>query len=464
VRAAVLVLVACGSKPQHEPPKPPPDPNDLPANVDAVANDVLASTGVPSASVACVQGGKVVYTKAYGDARLDPKTPATPQMRYSIGSISKQFTAVAILLLAEDGKLSVDDPVGKYVPGLTRGDVITIRQVLSHTSGYQDYAPQDYMIPEWEKSIKADAILERWARRTLDFEPGTRWQYSNTNFVIAGLVVEKVAGMSLFELLNARVFGKLGMASVTDSDAAKLTSADPQGYFRRAHGPAHPAPHEGPGWMYAAGELAMTAEDLAKWDISVIDQTVLSAASYRALETEVQLANGAGTGYALGVGVGLVGGRRQLRHSGEVSGFVAQNVVLPDDKIAVVVLTNQDASDAAGKIANRVRDVLLRASAGTNIEAEKRVKKLLADFAKGELDRSALTANASTYFTADAVAEYKQALGALGELVSLEQTASGLRGGMTFRVYTAKYADKSFAISVYEMPDGKLEQFLLDES
>ncbi|HSS01607.1 MAG TPA: serine hydrolase domain-containing protein, partial [Kofleriaceae bacterium] len=385
-RAALATLAALGltacSKPREAPPAPP-DPKDIPANIDRIATKVLADTGVPSAVVAAVFDGKIAYVHAYGDARLDPKTAAKPEMRYSIGSISKQFTAAALLLLAEDGKLTIDDKVSKYVPDLTRGDDISIRQLLSHTSGYPDYAPQDYMVPEWEKPIDARQILDRWARKALEFEPGTKWQYSNTNFVIAGLIVERVAGVPLFDLLTERVFKKLGMASVANSDRAKLTEADAQGYFRRALGPLHPAPHEGPGWMYAAGELAMTAEDLAKWNIAMIQQAILSPASYRQLETEVLLANGAGTRYGLGVGVTLVQGRRELRHGGEVSGFVAANLVMPDDKIAVAVLTNQDASGAASRIADRTRDALLRAASAPSQESSRLVRKMVDDLTAG---------------------------------------------------------------------------------
>src|ERR1043165_8811117 len=248
-RAALATLAACGliacSK-SREPPPPPPDPKDIPANIDRIATKVLADTGVPSAVVAAVFDGKIAYVHAYGDARLEPKTAATPQMRYSIGSISKQFTAAARLALPEDGKVSIDDKVGKYVPGLTRGDDISIRQLLSHTSGYPDYAPQDYMVPEWEKPFDARQSLDRWARKALEFEPGTKWQYSNTNFVIAGLIAERAAGVPLFDFLTERVFKKLAMASVANSDRAKLTEADSGGCFRRALGPLHAAPHEGP--------------------------------------------------------------------------------------------------------------------------------------------------------------------------------------------------------------------------
>lgn len=464
--AILAAMAACskgGGNKAAEPPPPPLDPKDVPANIDRIASKVIADLGTPSAVVAAVADGKIVYVHAYGNGRIEPKVAATTAMRYSIGSISKQLTATAVLLLAEDGKLTLDDKVGKYVPGLTRGDDVSLRQLLSHTSGYPDYAPQDYMVPEWAKPIAAPQILERWAKVPLEFEPGTKWQYSNTNFVIAGVIVEKLANVPLFDFLNERVFKRLGMASVANTDASALTDKDAQGTFRRALGPPHPAPHEGPGWMYAAGELAMTVEDLAKWDVALMQQTVLAPASYKELETEVLLANGAGTRYGLGIGVQLVQGRRELRHSGEVSGFVAANLVLPDDKIAVAVLTNQDASAAADKIATQVRDALLRAASAPSAESLAVVRQMLSDLAAKKLDRTKLTANASAYFSDAAVAEFADSLAPLGAPVSVEQTSSSLRGGMTARRFSAKYDKKAITISVYETKDGKLEQFLIDE-
>ncbi len=180
----------------------------LKSRVDRIATQVLEETGVPSASVAVVKGGKLVYAQAYGKARLKPATPATAAMRYSIGSISKQFTATAILLLQEQGKLKLDDPVGKYVPGLTRGDEVTIRQILSHTSGYQDYWPEDYVMTPMLKPETAQQILDTWAKKPLDFEPGTQWQYSNTNYVIAGAIVEKVSGEKLMDFLVQHCFAR----------------------------------------------------------------------------------------------------------------------------------------------------------------------------------------------------------------------------------------------------------------
>jgi CubicO group peptidase (beta-lactamase class C family) len=233
------------------------------SRIDRIATQVLEQTGVPSASVAVVKDGKLVYTHAYGKARLAagsvPDVAATPEMRYSIGSISKQFTATAILLLQEEGKLSLDDAVGKYVSGLTRGDEVTIRQILSHTSGYQDYWPEDYVMTTMNHPETAQQIIDTWGKKPLDFEPGTEWQYSNTNFVIAGCIVEQVTGRPYMEFLTQHIFRPLGMQSVWNSDEVKLTQVDATPYYRHALGPLRVAPKEGLGWMFAAGELAMTA-------------------------------------------------------------------------------------------------------------------------------------------------------------------------------------------------------------
>lgn len=431
------------------------------ANIDDIAHKALETTGVPSASLAMVKDGKIVYAQAYGDARLDPKLPAATQMAYSIGSISKQFTASAVLMLQQQGKLSLDDKVSKWLPDLTRANDISLRQVLSMTSGYQDYAPQDYMIPDWEKPISAQQILDRWARIPLDFEPGTKWQYSNTNYVIAGYIVEKISGQPLFAYIREHILTPLGLGSVLDTNAKKLPDSDPQGYFRYALGPLRPAPHEGPGWMFAAGELAMTPTDLAKWDISLMNESLLKPASYLAIETETLLKNGVGTQYGLGMRVTTAKGHRMLEHSGEVSGFVAENIVLPDEKFAVAVLTNQDAIGAAGQIG---KEVLLAFLDSTNVSDPKQdalVRKVFDDLRAGKIDRALFTDNANSYFTQQALNDYSTSLTALGEVQSFRQTSNSLRGGMTHMSYEVKFPQKTVGINIYQMPDGKFEQYLV---
>ncbi|HME32348.1 MAG TPA: serine hydrolase domain-containing protein [Terriglobales bacterium] len=436
---------------------------DLRANIDDIARQILATTGVPSSSLAVVKDGEIAYLQAYGNARLDPPTPARPEMRYSIGSISKQFTATAILMLAEEGKLSLDDPVSKYVSGLTRGNEVTIRELLSHTSGYQDYWPQDYVMPMMLKPVTPEEILDRWGRIPLDFDPGTKWQYSNTNYVIAGVIVEKVSGMPLWVLLGKRVFTPLGMSSIADTNEKALPATDPGGYFRYALGPLHPAPKEGKGWMFAAGELAMTAKDLAKWDISIIDQAVLKPASYKEMETVVLLKNGAPTRYGLGIGVSLVNGHRVLEHGGEVSGFTADNIVMPDDKMAIVVLTNQDAAEAASQIGSQIRSVLLKSLHPEDQKEDVKIRKVYEGLQQGKIDRALFTDNANYYFNDQALRDYASSLGPLGAPQSFTSAGASLRGGMTERIYEVKYSTKNLVIIIYEMPDGKLEQYLIAE-
>lgn len=431
------------------------------ASIDAAANKVLQTTGVPSASLAVVKEGRIVYAQAYGDARLDPKLPASTQMAYSIGSISKQFTATAMLMLQQQGKLSLDDKVGKWIPDLTRANDITIRQVLSMTSGYQDYAPQDYMIPEWEKPISAQQILDRWARIPLDFEPGTKWQYSNTNYVVAGYIIEKVSGQPLFPYIREHILTPLGLGSALDTNAKKLPDNDPQGYFRYALGPLRPAPHEGPGWMFAAGELAMTPSDLAKWDISLMNESLLKPASYLAMETETLLKNGVGTQYGLGMRVTTAKGHRMLEHSGEVSGFVAENIVLPDDKFAVAILTNQDAIGAASEIGRQILTEFLESKNVSDPKQDALVRKVFDDLRAGKIDRALFTDNANSYFTQQALTDYSTSLTALGEVQSFKQTSNSLRGGMTHMSYEVKFPQKTVGINIYQMADGKFEQYLI---
>ncbi len=439
---------------------------EMASGIDAAAADVLKVTGVPSASVAVVEGGKVAYVKAYGLARLDPAMKAEAGMQYSIGSISKQFTAAVILLLQQDGKLKLDDPVGKYLPGLTRANEVTIRQVLSMTSGYQDFWPEDYVMTTMMKSTDPQGILDVWGKKALDFEPGTEWQYSNTNYVIAGRIAEIVGGRPLIEQLQYRIFKPLKMTGVFNSDASRLPATDPTGYYQHALGPLRPAPQEGQGWMFAAGELAMPASDLALWNISLMYRTLLSQAYYDEMFTEVKLKDGRGTGYGLGVQVGVRDGHRYVAHSGEVSGFVAQNIVFVDDKAAVTVLTNEDASSAAGALARKIVPLVLggggaTASTSETVAAEKRALEIFTGLQDGKLDRSQLTTLCSDYFTPEAVSDFAMSLKSLGTPTSFKQTVEEKRGGMTFRVFDVEFPAKKVQVTVYEMPDGKLEQYLV---
>ena len=436
-----------------------PGDSTLARKVDSIAMEVLKENGAPSASVAVVLNGKIAYVHAYGYAKINPDVAATPDMRYAIGSISKQFTAAAILLLQQQGKLSLNDPVSKWLPKLTRAKEITVREILSHTSGYQDFWPQDYLPPMMSKSMPPEEILKRWAMRPLDFEPGTRWQYSNTNFVIAAQIVEKITGESFFNFLKKNILTPLGLSSAVNFDKGNMSETDPSGYMRYGLGPLRPAPEEGSGWMSGAGELAMTPTDLAKWDISLIDESLLHPASYRQLEEEVRLKNGAGTNYGLGVEVAMEDGHFTIMHSGEVSGFTSDNIVFPEDRAAVVVLTNQDAASTASVIANRIKNVLF-----SNQDAETKMRtdqaqKIFEGLQQGTIDRSLFTSDANSYFSPLALGDFQSSLSPLGAPERVVQTSEEKRGGMLERSFRVMLPNQTLRVWTYQMPDGKLEQY-----
>jgi D-alanyl-D-alanine carboxypeptidase len=434
-------------------------PAALRSRIDAAATLVLARTGVPSASIAIVRQGEIAYANAYGLAQLAPRRAATPAMRYAIGSISKEFTAAALLLLQEQRALSLEDAAGKWLENLGPAAGVSLRALLSHTSGIRDFWPQDYDPPEMLAPVTPAQIVARWANQPLDFPSGTAWQYSNTGYTVAGLIAERAAHQPLFEQLRARIFSPLHMDSAYDFDAAALPPEDAVGYSRYGLGPPRPAAKEGRGWLFAAGELAMTASDLARWDIALIDQRVLNEASSRELTTEIALANGVGSRYALGLHVSLKSGRRLLEHGGEVGGFTAENLIYPDDRIAIVVLTNQDAANAADGIGEELEKLMLVEDSPEEAAALAQAEQLFLGLQHGHIDAAALTANARSYFTAQALEDFHASLGRLGKGAKFTQLRSSRRGGLITRVYEITVSGSKLLAVVRAEPGGLIEQY-----
>jgi len=439
----------------------------LDSTEEAKIAKMLSDSGAPSVSIAIVEHDELAYAKAFGKASLDPSRDADEHTRYAVGSISKQFTVAAILLAAQDGRLSLDDKVSEYFPDLTRAHEITVRELLSHTSGYEDYAPQDYMIPGWTKPMTPQGVLDQWAKKPLDFDPGTKWQYSNTNFVLAGRIFEKASGRDLMGFLKEKIFDPLRMTTAGDCSVDK-TPADAVAYTRYGLGPARPALREGPGWYFAAGELCMTPSDLAKWDIAFLRRQVLNAHSYEEFTREVRLANGDFTHYALGLQVGEFDNIPQISHGGEVSGFLAQNSVYPTRDAAVIVVSNQDGIELIGPIAVELSRWLLEhdtrrsADAGSPVELQQ-VRDIVEGLQHGRIDRALFTSNANFYFNDTALHDLQASLSPLGPVKSVTRLRELLRGGMTFRAYRALFEKKPLTITVYLTPDGHYEQFLVIE-
>lgn len=436
-------------------------PPSTQASVDQAVQKVLARTGVPSASIAIVKDGRIAYAHAYGLAQIEGKVPATPEMRYKIGSNSKQITASAILLLSGEGKISLNDPVSRFFPDLTRANGVTIRELLSHTSGYEDYYALDYVAPYMLRPTTPLAIIDNWAKKPLNFTPGTQWQYSNTNYTIAGMIVERITRKPLIEFVRDHILQPLGMKSAIDVDRQPWSPRDPTGYTRFALGPPRAAAPEGKNWVFAAGELAMTPSDMARWDISLMNGTILKPQLLKELTTEVLLKNGAPTGYALGLGVSTQNGHRVWSHGGGTSGFISSNTTYPDDRTAVTVFTNQDdpaAHEIARDIARIINGPAEDANSAKSLET---IKAIYAELSEGKLHRAFLTADANSYFTERAISDYAASLRPLGNPIRIEETGASERGGMSYRFYRVQTKTKALTVSAFFTPDGKLDQFLL---
>jgi D-alanyl-D-alanine carboxypeptidase len=267
----------------------------------------------------------------------------------------------------------------------------------------------------------------------------------------------------LIDQLQERIFRPLKMTGVFNSDASQLPANDPTGYYQHALGPLRPVPLAGTGWVFAAGELAMPASDLALWNISLMNRSLLAPTSYDAMFTEIKLKDGTGTGYGLGVELGGWNGHRYVSHSGEVSGFVSQNTVFPAERAAVTVLTNEDASTAASALAQQIQSIMLGGGddAATK-SAEARALAIFEGLQDGKIDRSQLTALCSDYFTQEALDDFATSLKPLGPPIHFAQVGPARqRGGMTFRRFKVDFPGRSLTITVFEEPDGKLEQYLV---
>jgi D-alanyl-D-alanine carboxypeptidase len=423
--------------------------------VDAAVDEWLASTGAPSVSIAIVQDGRLAYAKAYGAAHLKPDAPSTPATRYAIDSISKQFTATALLLLAEQGRLSLDDPIAKWFPELRPAAAVTLRQLLTHTSGIRDYWPQDFLTPEMTRPTTTAAIIEEWAQRPLDFTPGADWQYSNTGYVLAGAVVEKVSGETLFEFLSRHVFVPLHMAHVAEYSTGPAAVGDAAGYTRYGLGPVVAAPKEAPGWLFGAASLAMQPSDLALWDLSLIERSLLTADSYNLQFQPVALTGGRIQDYGLGLSVATVQGRLRIGHSGAGSGFLADNRVWPKERAAIVVFSNNDWADP-GELTDRIAFVTLAPTA-----AEARVRGLFQALQNGTVDRETFSATGNFYLTAVVLADFASSLRPLGPARIITLEGENQRGGLTTRRWKILCRGARLQAIERTRPDGKIDEFMI---
>jgi CubicO group peptidase (beta-lactamase class C family) len=330
------------------------------ANVDSYIESQLRDQHIPGLALAVVHDSKLVKSQGYGLANIELNVPVKPETVFQLGSIGKQFTATAVLLLAEDGKLSLDDPIAKYFPTAPRTwRNITIRRLLNHTSGLADYTDDTYVRPGGLTDLRAtltdDEIFRRFTTLPFDFRPGEKWKYSNTGYAILGFLIHKVSGQSYGDFLDARVFKPLGMTAtrvISESDIIPNRSA---GYLlvkNEIQNQNWVAPH----WnTLADGALYSTSADMAKWDAALSDGAILKPTSYAQMWTPAPLNSGKSYPYGFAWDITAINGHRLLEHGGAWQGFTAHYARYPDDHLSVIVLTNLDAEHSdPGKIAHAV--------------------------------------------------------------------------------------------------------------
>jgi D-alanyl-D-alanine carboxypeptidase len=434
-----------------------------PAELDSIIRRTVAEKQLIGLSVGVMQDGKIVLAKGYGVRALGTKDPVTPETMFGIGSVTKQFTCSALLLLAEEKKLSLGDPVAKYMPKLTRARDITLLDLGQHVSGYRDYYPLDFVDHEMQRPATAEAIIDEYATRPLDFEPGTRWSYSNTNFLILGQVIERVSGQSFGAFLTQRIFRPVGMTHTAYDPPASTSLPMATGYTSFGLAPPVPAEPEGHGWAGAAGAIWSTPSDLLAWDRALVDHKLLSSASYQTLTTSRRLADGRATGYGCGEGVNDRGEAIVLSHGGAVSGFVAANTVVPATRSAVVMFANTDFGAVGALNAELVGKLMPRVDVPVihGLAALAAGNAFLTQLAKGAVDRSTLGEDFDAYLTVAKLAAAGAALNKMGTIANVRVVGTRERGGMEVATLQFTVGGTAAQALMYRTPDGKIQEFLL---
>jgi CubicO group peptidase (beta-lactamase class C family) len=435
------------------------------AAIDAYIAGQMAARGFVGLSVAIVREGAIVLEKGYGQRELAPDLPVQADTAFEVGSISKQFVSALVLLLAEEKKLSIDDPVAKYFPDLTRAKDITLYDLMTHVSGYRDDYPLDFVDQEMTVPVTPDETIARYARRPLDFEPRTRWSYSSTGYKILGRVVEKVTGKPLGTVLEERLLRPAGMTRSSYLPAAG-TPGLARGYTSFALGPPEPAEPEASGWLYGGGGLDAPAGDLARWDLALMSGKVLGSEAYRIFSTPRTLADGRPTTYGCGIARRVSpSGETVLRHSGADAGFVAYSVLVPRTRSAVVALSNREDADPRGLVNEIV--ALLDAEHRSPVPnvagppAADAARAVLAQLQAGRVDRSRLGDDYNVFLTDAKLRGASARLAPLGGPTSVVVDDVSERGGMEVATVSFSFVGTKLQAAMFRSVDAKVQEFLV---
>lgn len=337
-RLPLLIAMALFAVPSAASP-----PDSIESQLDRILTQASGANGKPGIAVAIQRGSEVIYSKGFGYADVEHRVPVTPETVFPIGSITKTMTGLAITQLIEAGKIDLEAPAGKYVPGLpSPASDALVRHLLNHTSGIVNYTELPEFPRDAERSVTREEVLNWFAARPLQFTPGSRYSYTNSGTFLLGLIIERVTGQSYDEYLRQHIFTPFGMQHTSTADWRTLVNHRARGYRRTAAGLVN-APRYDPLVAFSAGEVMSTTGDMLKYRQGVFVGSATSSTVRERLHRLERLGDGTLNPYSLGCLVHVeLNGHRRIMHSGDISGFSAHYSYYPDDDTTIVVLTNSD--------------------------------------------------------------------------------------------------------------------------
>ena len=432
------------------------------ARVDATVAKTLSIGHIPGMSISVSRDGTIVYSNAFGYANLARHTPATVQTHYEIGSITKQFTATAILQLKEAGKLSIDDTLGKWIPEYPRGAKITIRELLQQTTGIPDYTDSNGFVKiAGTKKPSFAAMMALIAGKPLEFAPGSRFSYSNTNYIVLGEIVERASHTPYETYVRAHLFEPAGMASsgFIDDEAALQPMA--AGYTVDKKG-VKVAPPLLSGWAWSAGAIVSTVDDMQNWDAALLRGKLINQTDLAAMFSPGKPAWDKNAWYAYGWVVDSADGHKRIWHNGGTFGFLSANLLFPKDRVAIVVLQNGTSMAAPESTAMRVFEALepsaavATSAAGEDPAVTARLRDWVGRLESGNLDRSQLTPRMSAHLSPSMVAEIKTEMAPLGAPQQLLYVSKSVTPRGTIYTYRAVFAAATFNLHIAIDTQGKI--------
>jgi CubicO group peptidase (beta-lactamase class C family) len=334
--------------------------------VDSVVEDQQKAQKIPGVSLAVCRDGKIIKASGYGLANVELGVPVTPETIFQTGSVGKQFTAMAVMMLVEEGKLQLDDRMTKYIPeSPSSWKDVTIRQLLTHTSGIADYGGEEGTMGKgvinFRRDYTEDELIQAFAKMPMDFPPGQNWSYSNTGYVVLGIIIHRVTGEFYGDFLQERIFRPLGMTSTRIISEADIVPHRSSGY-RLVKGELKNQEWVSPTLNTTAdGALYTNVLDLAKWDAALYSRKLVQQSSFEQMWSPVKLNNGKSVPYGFGWDVASRDGHRVVAHDGAWQGFTMSIARYLDDRLTVIVMTNLDSDNAKpGQIVKEVADAYLK--------------------------------------------------------------------------------------------------------